>query len=79
MGAAMAAGSHEENGNCALLVIAPIIIKVPRRIKFLLILVNSTHVHILCSTNINLKINKQSPTRFVKTVRSPETSLFALL
>lgn len=78
MGAAIAAGSQEEKGYWALLVIAPKKItktkkEKPNKAK------KSKEAHPQYTIKIKLTIKKQSPTRLVKTVIRPESNLELLL
>jgi len=78
VGAAIAAGNHDENGNCALFVMAPNLIN-NMGTKNWFIILNSIDAHDEYIRKINLIINRQSPTRFVKIVTSPDVILDLLL
>lgn len=79
VGAAMAAGSQDENGNWALFVIAPVMRIAEKILKFSENLIKFQLNHPLWYITIKVRINKQSPTRFVNTVNIPESSLDLLL
>jgi len=72
----MAAGSHDENGIWALLVMAPVNKrKVEMLVKFIKLLVSNPPL--VARKNI-VHRNIESPSRFVKIVRIPEVILFGL-
>jgi len=74
----MAAGSQEENGNWALLVMAPKIISAKKK-RGLFRAKNSMKNHPICLMLRKDIIKKASPNRLVKNVSNPPLKLLVLL